>query len=143
MIKEFQREYRWLSNFSPVKIEYEGRVFPSVEHAYMSAKSNDEDWKELCAYGGLTPGAIKRRSYTISLRSDWTAVKLEVMEVLTRKKYENPIYRKNLIATGNKHIQEGNKWGDTFWGVSLHNGRGQNNLGKIIMKIRDELRETE
>ena len=38
MIKEFKGDYRWLSNFTPCKIELDGFIYPSVEHAYMSAK---------------------------------------------------------------------------------------------------------
>ena len=34
MIKEFQGKYRFLSNFYPVFVEYEGEIYPSVEHAY-------------------------------------------------------------------------------------------------------------
>jgi len=33
-----------------------------------------------------------------------------------------------LLSTGNCEIQEGNYWGDTFWGVCK--GKGENNLGK-------------
>jgi predicted NAD-dependent protein-ADP-ribosyltransferase YbiA (DUF1768 family) len=32
-------------------------------------------------------------------------------------------------------IVEENSWGDTFWGVS--GGKGRNELGKLLMKIRD------
>lgn len=32
-------------------------------------------------------------------------------------------------------IIEVNNWGDTYWGVC--NGIGDNHLGKILMKIRD------
>ena len=44
-----------------------------------------------------------------------------------------------LLATGDANLEEGNTWNDTFWGVDLANGCGQNNLGKILMKIRGEL----
>jgi len=40
MIKEFQGEHRWLSNFTPVNILYKGYIYSSVEHAYVSAKSD-------------------------------------------------------------------------------------------------------
>jgi predicted NAD-dependent protein-ADP-ribosyltransferase YbiA (DUF1768 family) len=43
MIREFQDENRWLSNFAPVKIEWEGRVYYSVEAVYQATKSNNED----------------------------------------------------------------------------------------------------
>lgn len=49
MITEFQNEFRWLSNFTPVKITLNGLEFSSVEHAYMSEKSDDREWKLFCA----------------------------------------------------------------------------------------------
>lgn len=48
MIKEFRGEYAWLSNFTAVPVVLDGIQYPSVEHAYMSAKSKDNAWKELC-----------------------------------------------------------------------------------------------
>ena len=38
-------------------------------------------------------------------------------------------------------LEEGNTWHDTFWGVDAKTGEGQNHLGKILMKIREELKE--
>lgn len=38
MISEFTGDYRFLSNFWPYDIPFEGTVFPSVEHAYQAAK---------------------------------------------------------------------------------------------------------
>lgn len=36
-----------------------------------------------------------------------------------------------------RELIEGNTWGDTFWGVCR--GKGENNLGKILMRLRSEL----
>ncbi len=40
----------------------------------------------------------------------------------------------------NSLLQEGNRWGDTFWGVDLRTGKGENKLGKILMRVRKELK---
>ena len=49
---------------------------------------------------------------------------------------------KALLATGSAELQEGNDWGDVYWGVCPPlSGRGQNYLGRILMKVRAELRE--
>ena len=42
------------------------------------------------------------------------------------------------MATGDGQIEEGNNWGDRFWGTV--DGEGLNHLGKIIMRIRKEYR---
>ena len=60
------------------------------------------------------------------------------MEYGVRRKFEQEPFKTKLKETGDQHIQEGNRWNDTFWGVSLVSGEGENNLGKIIMKIRNE-----
>lgn len=56
--------------------------------------------------------------------------------ILFDKFYRNPNLRQQLIKTDNKFLEETNHWGDQFWGVDIKKG-GQNNLGKILMKIRE------
>jgi len=139
MIKEFQGEYRWLSNFAPVPIRLENRTYASVEHAYMSMKNHSSVWKDFCAQPGISPGLVKKESRKIDLREDWELIKLSVMEDLVRIKFSSPKYRDKLLATGNQNIQEGNRWNDKFFGICLKTGEGENHLGRIIMKIREEL----
>lgn len=140
MIKEFQREYRWLSNFWFVDIELDGRIYPSVEHAYASAKCDEEWWKKLCSMRENPPGTIKRKGKTIKIKDNWEDIKLSIMEDCVRKKFSQEPYKTKLLNTGNEFIQEGNMWYDTFWGVDLRTNKGENNLGKIIMRIRSELK---
>jgi len=139
MIKEFKGEYRWLSNFYPVEIKWDNLIFPSVEHAYQSCKSLDGDWKALCS-GNTTPGKIKRLSKSICLPNKWTTNKVKIMWNLLELKFYQEPFKSLLLDTGNMRIQEGNLWGDTFWGVSLDTGVGKNMLGIMIMQIRDGLR---
>jgi ribA/ribD-fused uncharacterized protein len=139
MIKEFQNEYRWLSNFSPCLIMLEGVKYPSVEHAYMSAKSDDVNWKMFCADSNNTPGQVKKQSKNIKLVDNWDFIKLDVMKNCLVQKYNQEPYKTKLIETGNQHIQEGNMWNDKFWGVCLKTNKGENNLGKLIMEIRNTL----
>lgn len=74
------------------------------------------------------------------MRSDWEEVKLGVMEGLLREKFSDPELRRKLLATGERELVEGNDWGDSFWGVCA--GRGKNHLGRLLMKLREELRAT-
>lgn len=138
MIQEFQGDYRWLSNFAPVKIWFEGRTFSTVEHAYMSAKSDKAVWKDKCA-ASYKPSEIKRLSKTLILVDNWNDIKLDVMFQCLVQKFKQEPYKSKLIATGTAHIQEGNRWGDTFWGIDLRTGKGENNLGHFIMRIREDL----
>lgn len=49
-------------------------------------------------------------------------------------KFAEPGLQAKLLETGNEELVEGNYWGDTFWGVCR--GRGENHLGKLLMKVR-------
>ena len=74
------------------------------------------------------------------LRPDWERVKLGLMkEIVTAKFAQNEDMLQQLIATGSMTLTEGNMWNDTFWGVSLKTGKGENHLGRILMRIRKEL----
>jgi len=140
MIESFKGEYAWLSNMTPVKITYDGIEYPSVEHAYMSAKSNYMEWKSRCADGHISARQIKAESKGLILRDDWNDIKLDVMTECIDQKFSQEPYKTQLEETGDLHIQEGNWWNDTFWGVVTKTGKGENNLGKLIMKKRDENR---
>jgi predicted NAD-dependent protein-ADP-ribosyltransferase YbiA (DUF1768 family) len=66
-------------------------------------------------------------------------MKLTVMETCVRYKFsQNTDLRAELIATGDAYLEEGNSWNDRYWGVC--DGQGENHLGKILMKVRAELR---
>jgi predicted NAD-dependent protein-ADP-ribosyltransferase YbiA (DUF1768 family) len=59
-----------------------------------------------------------------------------MLEII-RAKFQDADLRRQLFATGDQELREGNHWGDTFWGVC--NGRGDNHLGKILMQVRQEI----
>ncbi len=88
-----------------------------------------------------TPGEAKKYGRTVVMRSDWDEVKLEVMENIVRAKFmQLPYLREKLLLTEDIILEEGNTWGDTFWGV--YDGEGTNHLGLILMKVRKELQPT-
>lgn len=137
MIKEFQGDNRWLSNFTSCEVVLDDITYPSIENAYQAAKTIIECERK--PFVDYTAGQSKRAGKKVTVRGDWDEVKLEVMEELTRQKYSKEPLKSKLLSTGDREIQEGNTWGDTFWGICK--GRGSNHLGLIIMKIRGELRE--
>jgi ribA/ribD-fused uncharacterized protein len=143
-IESFSEEFRFLSNFWITPVTFEGKTFPSVEHAYVFAKMRPgsiEQGLVLHVINQLTPGQMKKIGREIPLRDDWDSIKLDVMRTLIRSKFSlNDELKTKLLATGNVVLIEGNTWGDVFWGVC--NGVGQNNLGKILMEIRDELAQS-
>lgn len=136
-IYRFHGNYRWCSSFAPVTIRMGSDLYPSVEHAYQASKTTDlieRSWFR----GTLTAGQAKRLSKQVTLRDGWHDIKESIMRELTRQKFHTPYYRELLIQTGLSYIQEGNYHGDTFWGVSLRTGIGDNRLGQILMQHRYE-----
>ncbi len=139
-IKGFFGPYRWLSNFHLVEITYEGITYPSTENAYQASKFRDgeEELELKHSFSAISPASAKKTSKLIPIRPDWDDIKLKVMEDLNRLKYQNPVCCRLLIDTGDKYLEETNWWNDKFWGVCR--GEGENHLGKIIMKIREEIK---
>jgi ribA/ribD-fused uncharacterized protein len=135
-IKGFQGEYRWLSNFWPVDIEYQGNVYPSVGNAYQAAKFPKEERFPFVTCTAAVAKKLGSKKKNIDER--WDGIKLFVMHELNSKKYEDPVLKEKLKATGDAYIEETNNWGDTYWGVC--NGEGKNYLGQILMDIRNGLK---
>lgn len=137
MINSFTGKHRFLSNFYPCMVQYEGIVYRSVEHAYQAAKSlSPTDRLTVAAY--KTAAQAKKLGRKLPLRSDWPTVKVPIMRELLMFKWSHQDMLELLLATDNEELVEGNWWGDTFWGVC--NGVGQNMLGKLHMEIREHYR---
>ena len=76
------------------------------------------------------------------IREDWDKIKLRVMYEIVKAKFsQNEKLQAKLLATRDRVLIEGNDWGDTFWGMT--DGEGENHLGKILMRVRAELREAQ
>ena len=60
------------------------------------------------------------------------------MESILRVKFSDDKLKNKLIDTYPAELIEGNTWNDKFWGVDINTSIGENNLGKILMKLRDE-----
>lgn len=87
----------------------------------------------------LDPSSAKRKGRHVQLRHDWEKVKFDIMYEICKAKFsQNAELKDKLLATGDEYLEEGNTWGDRIWGTV--NGKGQNNLGKILMRVREELR---
>lgn len=137
-INSFRDDFFFLSNMYPTPINYNGNQYNSSEAAFQAAKCrNPEDMAQFLTLEAHKAKKVGRR---VLLRQDWEDVKIEIMEQILREKFSNEELKKLLIDTYPSELIEGNTWNDTFWGVDIKTGKGQNNLGKLLMKIRDEMR---
>ena len=108
-----------------------------VECEFQAAKTDNLLQKKLIMIS--KPWEAKSLGNRVKIRSDWNDIRLKIMEDLVRKKFtDHPSLKEILLSTGNAELIEGNYWYDDFWGV--FKGKGENHLGRILMKIREELK---
>jgi ribA/ribD-fused uncharacterized protein len=138
MITSFTGENAFLSNFYPSKIEVFGSGFETVEHFFQSFKMTNASDAYFVARQP-TPGKAKRTAKSLPKRADWELIKQCVMYTGCMMKFSKPEFRLLLLKTEDQLFVEGNTWGDRYWG-QCPVGNGQNNLGFILMHIRDFLR---
>jgi len=134
-IKGFFGSYRFLSNFWPCTVEFEGLVYPSSEAAFQAQKTVEQEERQV--FTRLSAGAAKRRGREVRCRGGWDDVRLDVMYRVLRAKFADPSLARRLVDTGDAYLEETNYWRDVFWGV--FQGRGENNLGLLLMVVRAEL----
>lgn len=140
-VLEFKNEYKKFSNFYPVKIHYKRRTFPSVEHAFVSEKSNDSTFKNrIAALKENQAGYAKKLGRQVKLREDWEQVKNQVMMELLIIKFSIPEFKNLLLSTGDGKLVEGNYWHDNYWGncycKKCKDKPGLNKLGMMLMDLR-------
>jgi uncharacterized protein (TIGR00730 family) len=138
-VRGFVGDYKWLSNFFPCRVEYEGLVYRSSEGAYQSAKFPAG---ERAIYTTLEPDAAKALAHSKVVNAAWwDARKDQVMRNVVWAKFsQNPDLAGRLVATGDKFLEETNWWDDEYWGV--YQGKGKNMLGQILMETRARLLAT-
>lgn len=125
-----------MSNFHHSPLIYDNLTWSTAEHAYQAAKTDNVSQKS-AIYRIDRPGDAKKMGKVVTVRADWEEIKLGVMYDIVKAKFDqNPDLREMLLATEDAEIVEGNWWGDTFWGVCK--GVGENHLGKILMRVREE-----
>lgn len=164
----YEREFYVFSNFSSFMVEWKGLLFPTSEHVYHFEKLVDEipeserkfavdvnrafgifssNYEKKCVQEKILNARSAHDAQKIARqwkhiwRSDWNNIKIDVMEKIIRAKAEQHEYvMRKLLQTGDREIIE-DSWRDDFWGWG-ENKDGQNHLGKLWMKLREELRQT-
>lgn len=133
----FRGKFFFLSNFYPVPVKYKGITYQNSEAAFQAQKCMTEE--EKLSFENIDPSEAKRLGRRIKMRPDWNKRKFDEMYAIVKAKFEqHPEILQKLLETENAYIQEENTWGDKIWGTV--NGAGQNLLGKILMQIREELK---
>lgn len=142
-ITDYQLNLLPLDNFSAFGLVMDNEYFQTSEHAFQYLKFVDSNYeiaqkiKNSYSPNEARKIAHENKKYKIT---NWSDVKYKNMEKVLRLKVEqNSVVMKKLLATKDYIIAEYCTDEDTEWGLD-NNNHGENNLGKIWMKIRDELK---
>lgn len=138
----YSREFTCFDNFSSYGLIYNGVKYATLEHAYQAFKFIDTapEIAEQIA-DSLSAHEAKKIAhlYIDKQNPEWDNIKLDVMEKLLREKLrQNPHVVEKLLETQNYMICEDSPT-DDFWGIGPDRN-GQNHLGKLLMKLREELK---
>jgi len=162
---EFKNEKRFMSNMYPCSVKFDSNykkrfpmfifddmIYHSSEHLYQALKSKDPRWHEYIR-GLKNPKDTKIEAHKLlskepslfdgelsfQIRQDWDEVKVKAMELVLLLKFTQNEELKEKLLNQKGYIEERNCWGDMFWGTV--NGKGKNNLGRLLMILRDKLKE--
>jgi N-glycosidase YbiA len=148
--------FGFLSHFHPAPIALDGETWPTVEHFYQAQKSDDPGYRTAIR-NAVSPGMAKRlaappdaprrvsqqswfRKHGTLPRADWADVKLDIMRRADGAKFsQNPPLAALLLATGTAELIEDSPF-EPFWG-SGKDGSGENWAGRVLMEVRERLRE--
>ena len=139
--------YQWdiffFYNFSVFGFVINSEYFQTSEHAFQYLKFVDTNKeiankiKESFSPNDARNIAHENKEYRLS---NWSEVKYQNMEKVLRIKVEQkPIVKEALLNTKDFIIAENCIDEDTDWGLD-NNNQGNNYLGKIWMKIRDDIK---
>jgi ribA/ribD-fused uncharacterized protein len=146
--------YKFLDNQAEYPIQINDVKYPTIEHYFQAQKAlefgDDEIHKQIMK----TPSAkaVKALGKKVKnfIKELWDSKRIEIMARGIRAKFvQHPELQKQLIDTGSKQIGEADAR-DSFWGIGTSSStelskdplkwKGQNQLGKILMSLREEFK---
>lgn len=128
-----------MSNYKRARFFIYGRWWGCVEAPYQAQKTfvqseQDEIW------AAKTSNESRLLGQKVTFRPDWDKVKDQVMYECCLAKYlQHHDLRTQLLATGDEELVEDSPV-DSYWGCGK-DGSGKNMLGKVLMRIRTELKD--
>jgi len=131
-------DYGWLSNFERASQIVGEFTYPTNEHFYQAHKALHKDVQKWIREAPSPHLAMKagRSLRPHEMNPRWDAMKLNIMLLGLRAKFaQNFELQKKLLATGDAVLHEDSPT-DMFWGK-----KGQDWLGKLLMQVREEIRD--
>ncbi|KAJ3499911.1 hypothetical protein NMY22_g19445 [Coprinellus aureogranulatus] len=138
------RRFFGFMNHSPHRVMYRNHVYPTATHLHEAMKYlPDHEW--IAAQIRDVPNVLEvyqqSSRFADYQRPDWSDVFLQKMEEVLMLKFQQHADLRELLCgeTGERRLVYADNL-DSFWGVGPH-GNGENQLGKVLMKVRRKLRE--
>lgn len=136
--------YGAFSNLYRSEVLFEGRLFPTAEHAYQAGKARKREVQEwiLAAPSPSLAAMAAHGLFHWDVVPGWATLKLDRMRGVLRAKFtQHPALAELLLGTGDARLVEAGTVDNAvnrFWGEV--GGRGENRLGVMLMALRAELR---
>lgn len=128
-----------MSNFYRSKMFIFGKWWNTVEHVYQACKTPDPEEQEEIRQA-KTPRIARELGQKCQFRHDFDDLKYSIMKKCVLEKYvQHHDLREQLLATGDEILIEDSPV-DYYWGCGK-DGSGKNMLGKVLMEVRELLRE--
>lgn len=139
----YEREFFMFSNFSSFQVEWRDYMWPTSEHAYQASRFMGEN-EDLVA--SIQKARSAHDAYKIAQdnkmhqRKQWDNEKIDVMYSICKAKLLQHTYiQGHLQSTLDEPLVEDSPK-DSFWGWGPDR-KGRNELGKVWMRLRTELRD--
>lgn len=137
-----ERPFGAFSNLYRCEIRFEGDIFPTAEHAYQAGKARKASVRKwlLAAPSPSLVAMAAHGLYSWDVVEDWAKIKFDRMRgVLLAKFTQHPDLRSLLVSTGTSRLVEAGTVDNAVnrtWGEV--NGKGQNQLGLMLMELREQ-----
>lgn len=119
LVDSFAGEHRFLSNFYPHPLVWDGEDYPSGEAAYHAGKTLDPRYRAWIA-AASSPHEAKARGRRVPLRPGWDDLhRHTVMQQVIAAKFSDPELGQLLRATGTSCLIERNTWHDQICAQSV------------------------
>lgn len=137
-INFLETRFHDLSPFSAHEVKIDGLVYKTVEHAYQALRVMPEARQEImsarCPMDAWRLGQVCKDEGKLLPNFD----KLALMEIIFRAKLaQHPDISKVLKMSNGRELLKVHD-SDYFWGTGT-DGTGENQMGKLWMKLREEI----
>lgn len=139
--------YGFFSNFARYPVFVDKVRWPTSEHYYQAQKFSEDELypgenitirEKIRGLKSPREAANMGRDTSLPMRSDWDEVKYGVMKYVVKLKFDQyNSFRDLLLSTTGEIIEDSPI--DYIWGCGK-DGTGKNWLGKILMEVREELK---